>query len=183
MTPPEDILSAIRSMPPLTTPVVRTEPRLESGTFNIAPIALGSTRELCHGGMVARGLLRDPLPEIMDRLKAPPFGMTLPAPTSTITLEIDTSGDVRNLHITATGADGAGLVHTAPLEPLEQGAATYELQLDAAVRLLSITIHRTSLDTADELTFDISSIEADGEAPPPGMGPLDLARERRLGRG
>jgi hypothetical protein len=165
VTPPDDILYAIRRMPPLTTPVVRTEPRLESGTFNIAPIALGiDPASYAAAAWWREDFSETPLPEIMDRLKTPPFGMTLPGPSSTLTLEIDTSGDVRNLEITATGADGDGVVRTAPLEPVERGAATYELQLDAAVRLFSITIHRTSLDTADEVTFEIRSIEADGGA-------------------
>jgi len=165
VTPPDDILYAIRRMPPLTTPVVRTEPRLESGTFNIAPIALGiDPASYAAAAWWREDFSETPLPEIMDLLKTPPFGMTLPGPSSTLTLEIDTSGDVRNLEITATGADGDGVVRTAPLEPVERGAATYELQLDAAVRLFSITIHRTSLDTADEVTFEIRSIEADGGA-------------------
>jgi hypothetical protein len=165
VTPPDEILSAIRHMPPLTTPVVRTEPRLESGTFNIAPIALGiDPASYATAAWWREDFSETPLPEIMDRLKTPPFGMTLPGASSTLTLEIDTSGDVRNLQITATGADGDGVVRTAPLEPVEGGVATYELQLDDTVRLFSITIHRISLDTADEVTFEIRSIEADGEA-------------------
>jgi hypothetical protein len=41
VTPPDDILTLIREMPPHTTPVVRTEPRFESGTFTLPPTALG----------------------------------------------------------------------------------------------------------------------------------------------
>ncbi len=90
--------------------------------------------------------------------------MDLPAATSTLTLEIDSGPDVRDLQIAATGVDEDGVVHTAALQPVELGAATYELDLDDAVRLFSITISRTSLDSADEVTFVIPSIEADGEA-------------------
>jgi FtsX-like permease family len=169
ITPPADVLTAIHEMPPLTTPVVRTEPRLEAGTFNLPPIALG----IDPGQHAAAGWWREdfsetPLPEIMRRLRAPPYGMPLPAPTSTLTMEIDSGPDVRNLQIAATGVDRDGVVHTSPLQPVEQGAATYEVELDDAVRLFSITITRTSLDSADEVIFEMRSIEADGE-------PLSLA--------
>ena len=136
VTPPADILSVIERMPPLTTAVVRTEPRLESGTFNLPPIALGIDPERhAAAGWWREDFSETPLPEIMRRLQTPPFGMTLPAPTSTLTLEIESSEDVRNLQIAATGVNADGFVHTAPLQPVEPGLTRYELRLDAAVRL------------------------------------------------
>jgi hypothetical protein len=164
VTPPDDILSVIERMPPLTTAVVRTEPRLESGTFNLPPIALGIDPERhAAAGWWREDFSETPLQEIMRRLETPPFGMTLPVPTATLTLEIASSEDVRNLRIAATGVNASGFVRTAPLEPVGRGLTRYELALDAAVRLLSITIHRTSLDSPDEVTFEVRSIEADGE--------------------
>jgi hypothetical protein len=169
ITPPADVLTAIHEMPPLTTPVVRTEPRLEAGTFNLPPIALGiDPAQHAAAGWWREDFSETPLPEIMQRLRTPPFGMQLPAPTSTLTTEIDSGPDVRNLQIAATGVDRDGVVHTSPLQPVEPGAATYALELDGAVRLFSITIARTSLNSPDEVTFEIGSIEADGE-------PLSLA--------
>jgi hypothetical protein len=96
-------------------------------------------------------------------LETPPFGMDLPAPTATLTLEIDSGPDVHNLQIAATGVDRDGVAHTSALRPMERGQATYELDLDDSVRLFSITISRTSLDSPDEVTFEIASVEADGE--------------------
>ena len=165
VTPPENVLTAIDQMPPLTTPVVRTDPRLETGSFNLPPVALGIDPERHAAAAWWReDFSETPLPEIMQQLETPAFGMDLPAPTSTLTLEIDSGPDVRNLQITATGVDEDGVVHTSALQPVELGVATYELDLDDAVRLFSITISRTSLDSADEVTFVISSVEADGEA-------------------
>jgi hypothetical protein len=169
ITQPADVLTAIHAMPPLTTPVVRTEPRIEGGIFNIPPVALGIDPEQ-HA---AAGWWRDdfsetPLPEILQRLRTPPFGMQLPGPTSTLTLEVDSGPDVHNLQIAATGVDRGGLVHTSVLRSVEPGSATYEMPLDGAVRLFSITISRTSLDSPDEVRFEIRSIAADGE-------PLSLA--------
>lgn len=165
VNPPDDVLSVIERMPPLTTAVVRTEPRLESGTFNLPPIALGIDPERhAAAGWWREDFSETPLPEIMRRLETPPFGMTLPAPTSTLTMEIESSEDVRNLRIAATGVNADGFVRTAPLQTVDPGLARYELRLDAAVRLFSITIHRTSLDSPDEVTFEVQTIEADGEA-------------------
>jgi hypothetical protein len=89
--------------------------------------------------------------------------MDLPAGSDQLTFEMDSGRDVRHLQVTATAVDDAGIVHTAPLRPVEPGAARYEMPIDGSVRLLSITIHRTSLDSPDEGTFDISSVAADGE--------------------
>jgi len=165
VTPPEDILAAIRHMPPHTTPVVRTEPRLESGTFNLPPVALG----LDPASHAAAGWWRDdfsdtPLPEILRRLETPAFGMDLPTAVSTLELEMRSGPSVRDLEVTVTGVDRDDVVHTAALQPVELGLGTYQLPLDRLVRLLSITIHRTSLDAPDEVTFEIRSVIADGEA-------------------
>ena len=87
--------------------------------------------------------------------------MDLPAASSVLTFELDSSREVRDLEVTATGVDEAGGVHTAPLQPIEPGVATYEMQIEGAVRLLSITIHRTSLEAPDEATFDFTTITVD----------------------
>jgi putative ABC transport system permease protein len=164
VTPPENVLSVIRHMPEGTTPIVRTEPRLESGTFQLPPIAIG----VDPATYAAAGWWREDfsdlrLAEILLRLKAPAFGMDLPAASDQLTFEMDSGRDVRHLQVTATAVDDAGIVHTAPLRPVEAGAASYEMPIDGSVRLLSITIHRTSLDSPDEGTFEISSVAADGK--------------------
>jgi hypothetical protein len=169
VTPPEDVLSVVRRMPPSTTPVVRTEPRIESGSFQLPPIALGiDPATYAAAGWWREDFSDTPLVEILHRLEAPVFGMDLPAATTLLTFEMDAGRQVRHLEVTATAVDEGGVVHTAPLQPVDPGLATYELPIDGAVRLLSITIHRTSLDAPDEGTFEISSIAGDGE-------PLSLA--------
>jgi len=164
VTPPENVLSLVRHVPASTTPVVRTEPRIESGTFQLPPTALGTD----PATYAAAGWWREdfsdmPLSEILHKLEAPAFGMDLPAASRLLTFEMDSGRSVRYLQVTATAVDEAGIVHTAPLQPVEAGAASYEMPIDDAVRLLSITIHRTSLDSPDEGTFEISSVAADGE--------------------
>ena len=90
---------------------------------------------------------------------------------------------MRDLEVTATAVDEAGVVHTAAPQPIEPGLATYEVPIEGAVRLLSITIHRTSLDAPDEATFEFPSIAADGgPLSLSGLGAAHVARERRLRR-
>jgi putative ABC transport system permease protein len=164
VTPPANVLSVVRHMPPSTTPVVRTEPHFESGTFQLPPIALGiDPATYAAAGWWRKDFSDMPLSEILHKLEAPAFGMDLPAAARLLTFEMNSGRDVRHLRVTATAVDGAGIVHTAPLQRVEAGAAGYEMPIDGAVRLLSITIHRTSLDSPDEGTFEISSIAADGE--------------------
>jgi hypothetical protein len=162
VTPPEDILSVVRDMPAMTTPVVRTEPRLESGSFQLPPITLGlDPSTYGEAGWWRDDFSETPLPEILRRLDAPPFGMDLPAASSILTFELDSSREVRDLEVTATGVDEAGVVRTASLQPIEPGVATYEMQIEGAVRLLSITIHRTSLEAPDEATFEFTAVAVD----------------------
>ena len=165
VTPPDDVLARIAAMPPLTTPVVRTEPRLESGSFNLPPVVIAiDPASYEQAAWWREDFSPTPLPEILDRLDTAPFGTELPGPTDTLTMEMDSGRQVRDLQVTATGVDDAGRVHTGPLQTIEPGSATYELPLDGSGRLLSITIHRTSLESPDEVTFTIGSVEADGEA-------------------
>ena len=165
VTPPTDVLALVRDMPSGTTPVVRTEPRLEAGVFRLPPIALGIDPATYEGAAWWReDFSPTPLPEILRRLETPPFGMPLDQPVSTLSLEMDSGPDVDDLQVTATGVDGDGVVHTAALQQIQDGPATYDFAMDGAVRLLSITIHRTSLESPDEVTFHIPSVSADGQA-------------------
>ncbi|MGI8616743.1 MAG: FtsX-like permease family protein [Actinomycetota bacterium] len=163
-TPPADVLAVIREMPALTTPVVRTEPRLESGSFQLPPVTLGiDPASYATAGWWREDFSETPLPEILRRLQGPVFGMELPAESSVLTFEMDSSRQVRDLEVTVTAVDDSRIVHSPRPQPIEPGLASYEVRIGGAVRLLSITIHRTSLDAPDESTFEFPSIAADGE--------------------
>ncbi|HEX5938564.1 MAG TPA: FtsX-like permease family protein [Actinomycetota bacterium] len=164
VTPPDDALTVLRTMPPGTTPVVRAEPRLEAGSFNLPPVVLGiDPASYEQAAWWREDFSTTPLPEILRRLETPSFGMELAEPTDALTVDMDSGRQVRDLQVTATGIDADGRARTAPLQRIEPGLATYELPLEGAVRLLSITIHRTSLEAPDEVTFTIGPVEADGE--------------------
>ena len=164
VTPPADALVAMQHLPPLMTPVVRTEPRLETGSFQLPPVALGIDPATYEEAAWWRDDFSDtPLEEILRRIQAPSFGTNLPGPGSTLSLRMNAGPQVDFLEVTATGVNADGIVHTDALQPVERGEASYDIDLDEAVRLLSITIHRTSLDAPDEVTFEIVSASIDGE--------------------
>ncbi|HEX6400577.1 MAG TPA: FtsX-like permease family protein, partial [Actinomycetota bacterium] len=164
---PEDILATIRDMPPATTPVVRTEPRFESGTFNLPPTALGID-PVTYG---AAGWWREDfsdrtLGDLLRSIRTPPFGVELPASAETIEIEMSADPAARELLVATTVVDASGIVRTPAPQPIEPGAAAYSFAVGGATRLLSITIHRTSLDAPPEGSFTFASVEADGQPIP-----------------
>jgi putative ABC transport system permease protein len=164
LTAPPDILTAIRDMPPGTTPVVRAEPRFETGVFSLPPIALGvDPATYGSAGWWREDFSDTPITEILEALRAPPFGLELAQGVETLSLEMSTDVDVRDLRVTATFEDREGIVRTPAPQPLRRGAATYDIPAEGASRLLSVTIHRRSLDTPPEATFVIASMAADGQ--------------------
>ena len=77
VTPPDDVLTTLTAMPPRTTPVVRTEPRLESGSFNLPPIVIGiDPASYEQAAWWREDFSPMPLPEMSSsRLETAPFGM------------------------------------------------------------------------------------------------------------
>ena len=163
LTAPPDALEAIRHMPPRTTPVVRTEPRFETGTFSRPPTALGiDPGTYGSAGWWREDYSRTPLEDILTSLRAPPFGLELEPGARTLSIEMESDQDASGLRITATVLDADGRVHTPASQPIVTGTSTYDLPVEGATRLLSITIHRTSLQSASSATFDVGSVSIDG---------------------
>jgi hypothetical protein len=165
LTAPPDALSVIRDIPPRTTPVVRTEPRFEFGTFQLPPTALGiDPATYGAAGWWREDFSETPLPEILRRLRTPAFGMPLPPGSSALEFRIESAGDSRDLMVTATVADADGAVHSPTPQALGPGATTFLATIEGAERLLSITIHRTSLDAPSQVAFEIGPVSVDGES-------------------
>jgi hypothetical protein len=164
---PPNILSAIRRMPPGTTPVVRTEPRFESGSFNLPPTAL-AIDPATYGsvGWWREDFAESPLVDLLRDLRTPPFGQELPAGSSSIEIDMQAGETARGLLMTVTAIDRNGIVRTPPPQEIETGAGTYAYAVDDATRLLSITIHRPSLESPSEATFTFTSVAVDGQALP-----------------
>jgi hypothetical protein len=154
-------------MPPGTTPVVRTDPRFETGVFSLPPTALGiDPATYGSAGWWREDFSPTPIAEILASLRAPSFGVELAPGARTLTIEMEAGREATGLRLTATVVDEDGTVHTPAPQPIVSGTSTYELPIDGAARLLSITIHRTSLEAAMNATFDLSSVTVDGRAIP-----------------
>jgi hypothetical protein len=164
---PPDVLSAIREMPPRTTPVVRADPRFESGFFSLPPTALGIDPATYGSAAWWReDFSETPIEDILEALRASSFGVELPAGARTLSIELGAERAAAELEVTATVADVDGTVHTPPPQPIAPGTSTYELPIEDAARLLSITIHRTSLEAPLGATFEIVSVAVDGRPIP-----------------
>jgi putative ABC transport system permease protein len=167
VAPPENVLSVVRDMPAMTTPVVRTEPRLDAVFRQVLPTALGIDPATYGRAAWWREDFSDtPLTGIVRRLRAPAFGTPLPPGSPTLELRMDAGAEARELHVTVTVVDDDGVVRTPAPQQIEPGDTTYRMAIGDAERLLSMTIHRTSLDAPDEAAFEIGAISVGGRDVP-----------------
>jgi hypothetical protein len=161
---PPDVLSVIRAMPPRTTPVVRTEPRFGSGSFSLPPTALAiDPATYAAAGWWREDFSPTPLPEILDALRTPPLGLAVPPGAATLSIEMTAERVAEGLLVTTTFIDTDGIVHTPATQRIAAGASTYDFSIDGAERLLSITIHRPTLEAPLTATFAIGSVTIDGD--------------------
>ena len=167
LAPPDDVLSVIRGMPNGTTPVIRTEPRFETGTFSFPPAAIGiDPRTYDDAGWWRADFSATPIQDILDGLRTPSYGAEVPDDARTLSIEMIAERDATEFQITTTVLDRDGVAHTPPPEPIRIGTATYDFPIEGAARLLSVTIHRTSLETPLGATIRFASISVDGEPLP-----------------
>ena len=165
--PPDQPLAAIRRMPPDTTPVVHTEPRFESGSFSLTPVALGIDPATYRDA----GWWRDDyssvsIDDILTALQTEPYGIELPEASEELVAELDVPRQLAGMELaaTSTGADGTVITHRAD-RPLEAGRTSYVMGVAGSTRLLSISLlNDGGLDLPFEFTLGIGAIAADGEA-------------------
>ena len=159
---PPGILATIRRMPPGTTPVVRTDPRFETGVFSLTPRALAiDPATYADAAWWRDDFSPTPLERILASLRAPALGLELPSGARALEIDLD-AGEASELLITATVVDADGNVRTPAPQPIEPRRSTYDIAIDGAVRLLSITFHRTSFDTPPGARFELPSVKVDG---------------------
>jgi hypothetical protein len=164
VTPPADVLGAMETMPPDTTPVVRAEPSLEGGSFSLPPTAYGiDPATYADGGWWRSDFSRTPLPTILADLATEPIGYELAPGASTLHVELEASQEESELTLTATALRADGTVASADPLPLEEGTAAYDLPIDGAERLLSITLYaETTLDLSFDLSVTFHEADVDG---------------------
>ena len=170
--PPEQPLAAIARMPAGTTPIVRTEPRLESGSFSLTPVALGiDPATYDEAGWWRGDYSSTPIDDILAEIRADPYGIDLPSAVETLTVELDAPPSLEGVQLAATAArDDATVVTTQADRALEAGSVSYEIDLAGSTRLLSVSLlNADGVELPFAFTLDVGEIAADGEI-------LDLGR-------
>lgn len=164
VAPPENVLRAIAEMPPGTTPVIRTQPGLRSGSFSLPPTALAiDPATFAQGGWWRSDFSDTSIEDILSALQAPPLGTELPLGASTLTLTLDVPKAAAGLGLSATVLDAGERAQTPVPRPIAAGRGTYQVALTSGSRLLSITFQaRTTLDLPFRFTIGVESADIDG---------------------
>ena len=166
---PEQVLSAVRGLPPQTTPVVRAEPTFATGSFSLPPTVLGIDPDTYEdGGWWRSDFSETPLDQILDDLRAPSLGAPLPADAGALRLRLDTPVVPNGMVVQATTITDSGEVSTSEA-PLLEGPSDYALEVPSGrSRLLSITFRvETGIDLPSTVEVGFRSVEA-------GSGPVSL---------
>ena len=162
--PPDQPLAAIAHMPPMTTPIVRTEPRFETGSFSLTPVAIGIDPATYQDAGWWRGdYSSQSIDDILDALRTEPYGIVLPQGAAELTVDLDVPAELAGLHLAATSEATDGTVSTDRADgPLEAGAASYTIALaNSPERLLSISLlNEQGRDLPFEFTLGIGAIAA-----------------------
>ena len=168
VTPPEQPLAAIRSLPAGMTPIVRTEPSLSGGSFSLPPTALGvDPATYLDGGWWRGDFSETDIETILADLENGTLGSAVPAGATTLTVDLRVPEEAAGLALQATTIDADGRVTATDPVPLEPGQGSYDLPIAGADRLLSITFRaETTLDLPFELSIEIGGVAIDG-APVP----------------
>jgi ABC-type lipoprotein release transport system permease subunit len=167
VSPPGQPLAVIAHMPAATTPIVRTEPRFESGSFSLSPVALGiDPASYDQGGWWRDDYGDRPIDEILAALRTEPYGIDLPEAAEQLTVELDVPPELEGVRLAATAASSDGTVTTRQADrPLEAGSGSYTADLAGAARLLSVSLLNVDdVDLPFEFTLGVGSIAADGQA-------------------
>jgi hypothetical protein len=164
VTPPEQTLAAIRDLPADMTPIVRTAPSLTGASFPLPPTALGiDPATYLAGGWWRDDFSDDDIDTILADLRTPTLGTPVPAGASTLAIDLAVPRDAAGLSLQATTISADGDVAATAPAPLDEGTGSYDLSIEGAERLLSITFRaETTLDLPTDLTVGIDHAAVDG---------------------
>ncbi len=182
---PANQLAAIEHMPPGTTPIIRTDPDFERGSFSPPPVALAiDPATYAGGGWWRDDYSRVPESEILSRLSSPTPGLALPKGTTQVQLTAEATKSASGLALEASLLAPGGEVRTAPLVAesgtvIQPGTATYTAQVQGATRLLSIVATEAGVVSGNRpFVLTVTSARMLGGTGPPG---IDLGHWAPLG--
>ncbi|MGQ0668221.1 MAG: FtsX-like permease family protein [Actinomycetota bacterium] len=163
---PEQTLLALQGVPPGMTPVVRTQPSFETGSFPTSPTALGiDPATFASGGWWREDYSDMSLAEILSRLQSPVPGQPLPPGAGTLRATVDATKEIDGLVLLATVEGPGARVSVLSMGALRPGANTYEVGLEGADRVLSIAVQDPGTrDLPGKVRLTIEGVEADSQA-------------------
>lgn len=164
VSPPDDVLRVIDEMPAHTTPVIRTEPDIGQGSFQLPPSALAiDPATYARGGWWRSDFSDTSLVDILASLKTSPSGFELPAGASVLTLSLEVPKVAAGVGLSATVIDADGVAHTPDPQPVAAGPGTYRIPIDSGTRLLSISFQASTLfDLPFTFRIGITGADVDG---------------------
>lgn len=170
VAPPDQPLVSLRNMPDDTTPVVRTAPALDGGTFKLPPQAFGVDPDTYASAGYWRGDYSSVgLNAWLDAIRVPRAGVPVTAGVEALRLSVDVERLPRQeLLLQATFEKADGTVSTA--DATLQRTAEYSLATDGAERLLSITVEQPGVGdlpakialTLREVTLGTEALDVSG---------------------
>jgi hypothetical protein len=176
--PPQQ-LAAIGHLPADTTPVIRTDPIFEQGSFTPPPTALAIDPATYSSGGWWRGDYSGiSESDILSRLSAPTPGIRLSGGAQSLELTVQATKSVTGLALESNVLKPGGDVETVPFTAegggLRPGTATYTAPVAGSTRLLSIVVREAGVSGSTRpVVLRVTAARLVGGTGPPG---IDLGR-------
>jgi ABC-type lipoprotein release transport system permease subunit len=156
---PQDQLVAAESVPPDSVAVVRSQPVFElPGSFSLSPSVIAVDPErFATGGWWRSDYSNTPLETWLAEIEVPDPG--IPVSSESFSVTVTAGAQAAGLQLQVTYETDDDRVRTVSAGPIEEGTTGYEVALDGAERISSITFLEEGLGEAPT-AFDVELQDA-----------------------
>jgi FtsX-like permease family len=156
---PQDQLVAAESVPPDSVAVVRSQPVFElPGSFSLSPSVIAVDPErFATGGWWRSDYSNTPLETWLAEIEVPDPG--IPVSSESFSVTVTAGAQAAGLQLQVTYETEDDRVRTVSAGPIEEGTTGYEVALDGAERISSITFLEEGLGEAPT-AFDVELQDA-----------------------
>jgi len=156
---PQDQLVAAESVPPDSVAVVRSQPVFElPGSFSLSPSVIAVDPErFATGGWWRSDYSNTPLETWLAEIEVPDPG--IPVSSESFSVTVTAGAQAAGLQLQVTYETHDDRVRTVSAGPIEEGTTGYEVALDGAERISSITFLEEGLGEAPT-AFDVELQDA-----------------------
>ena len=156
---PQDQLVAAESLPPDSVAVVRSQPVFElPGSFSLSPSVIAVDPErFATGGWWRSDYSTTPLETWLQEIEVPDPG--IPVSSESFSVTVTAVAQAAGLQLQVTYETDDDHVRTVSAGPIEEGTTGYEVALDGAERISSITFLEEGLGEAPS-AFDVELQDA-----------------------